>query len=113
VSLPNPAPAFFVPASRPIVLNLSTPPVADLSATGRPVRFTDWGECLSRRHERDWPTAGHACVAVGISEPSPASDTLRLALLVITPARGLTWPRVHLIAEQGRWRAALISAGGE
>jgi hypothetical protein len=112
VRLPHPAPAFFLPASRPLVLNLSTPPVADLRPTGRPVRFADWGECLARRHDPSWARAGHACVALALAEGAP-SDTVRLALLVISPARGLVWPRIQLIPGGRRWRVEVLSVGGE
>jgi hypothetical protein len=113
VRLPHPAPAFFLPASRPLVLNLSTPPVADLRSAGRPVRFADWGECLARRHDASWSRAGHACVALALAEGTTPSDTVRLALLVISPARGLVWPRLQLIPDGRRWRVDVVSVGGE
>jgi hypothetical protein len=113
VRVPHPAPAFFVPSSRPQLLNLATPLAADLTDLGRPYRFAEWGECLARRHDRDWRDRRLACVALGLAEDSVVGDTLHLAVLALTPATGLAWPRLRLVAIRGGWHAELVSNAGE
>lgn len=113
VRLPRPAPVFFVPAARPTLLNLASPPAADLSGLGRQSRFGDWGECLARRHDRDWSSRRTACIALGLAGDSATADTLHLAVLALTPGTGLAWPRVRLVASRGRWVAELVSNAGE
>jgi hypothetical protein len=110
VRLPSPAPAFFVPAARPLVLNLSTPPAADFRRVGRPVRFADWGECLARRFAADWPHQRVACIALGIAtNDSILPDSIHVAVLGLTPAQGLVWPRIRGVVVNGRWEATLTS----
>jgi hypothetical protein len=54
------------------------------------------------------------CVALGVAGDTVLTDTLHLALLVLSPAEGLHWPRVRLVrgADAG-WRGELLSMGGE
>lgn len=114
VRLPSPAPAFFVPAARPLVLNLSTPPAADFSAVSRVVRFADWGECLARRFESDWSRQRVACLALGIAtNDSIRGDSVHVVVLGLTPAQGLIWPRVKATVVKGHWSAALTSYAGQ
>jgi hypothetical protein len=113
VRVPHPAPVFFVPGARPQVLNLASPPAADLTGLGRPYRFAEWGECLAKRHDRDWPDRRVACVALGLAGDSAAGDTVHLAVLALTPGTGLAWPRLRLVAIRGHWRAELVSNAGE
>lgn len=117
VRLPHPAPAFFVPDARTAILVLGRSPEASLpgiARVNRPVRYGAWSECLARRHDAAWPTYRRACVTLGISGDSMDTDTLHVALLVLTPAEGLRWPRVRLEhGTSGGWRGELLSLGGE
>jgi hypothetical protein len=115
--LPHPAPAFFVPDAR-IALRVldETPAIAlpGLARLHRPVRYGAWSECLAHRHESAWPSLRRVCVALGVAGDSVGADTLHFALLVLTPAEGLKWPRVRLVRQaQGGWRGQLLSLGGE
>jgi hypothetical protein len=117
VHLPHPAPAFFVPDARTAILVLGNTPEASLPGIDRirrPVRYGAWSECLERRHDSAWPTYRRACVAIGVSGDRLDTDTLQVALLVLTPEEGLRWPRVRLThGTNGGWRGELISRGGE
>ncbi len=113
VRLPHPAPVFFVPSARPMLLNLANPPAADLGGLGRPYRYADWGECLSERHNPEWRSRRTACIALGVAGDSAAGDTVHLAVLALAPGTGLAWPRIRLVAQRGRWRAELASNAGE
>lgn len=116
VRLPHPAPVFFVPDSRPSVLNLAGTPLprpTGLIWQGRTIRAGSWTECLARRHDAAWPTFRTACVALAVAGDSLRHDTLELALLVLSPAEGLSWPRLQLISEPRGWRARVLSIGGE
>jgi hypothetical protein len=48
-----------------------------------------------------------------VAEGSAPSDTVQLALLVISPLRGLAWPRLQLIPDADRWRVEVVSVAGE
>lgn len=115
VRLPHPAPVFFVPSARPTLLVLEGDPHTALPALEHwrlPIRYGDWGECRSQRHDPAWPTYRRACVAVGVAGDT-VGDTLHLALLVLTPTRGLSWPRLRLMDRADGWRAELAWMGGE
>lgn len=115
--LPNPAPAFFVPDARPSVRQLEDTPAAQLPGVARlrrPIRYGAWTECVARRHDAEWLTMRRACVAVGLAGDRRQTDTLLFALLVLTPAEGLKWPRVRVVHDaRNGWRGALVSMGGE
>lgn len=115
--LPYPPPAFFVPDARPALLVLTESPAAALPGLARlhrPVRYGSWSDCLARRHDSAWPTYRRACVALGVAGDTVPADTLHIALLVLSPAEGLQWPRVHLVRRGGdRWHGQLVSMGGE
>lgn len=115
VQLPNPPPVFFVPAARPTLLVLSGDPATALPALAswrRPIRYGDWGECRALRHDPGWASYRRACVAIGVAGDT-VSDTLHLALLVLSPTRGLSWPRLHLSDRAGGWRSEIAWMGGE
>ena len=55
-----------------------------------------------------------ACVALGLAGPETASpEAMTFALLVATPARGLSWPRVRVTRPKESWRGRLISNASE
>jgi hypothetical protein len=116
VRLPNPAPAFFVPDARPTQMVLADSLVAavpELARLGRVVRYGGWSECLAQRHDAGWPTYRRACVAFAVAGDTLIGDTLHLALLVLSPASGLRWPRVRLVSTAHGWQGTLVSMGGE
>ncbi len=116
VRLPHPAPVFFVPASRPSALDLELTPLPRLTALarrGRTIRYGSWTACLARRHDAAWSTFRTACVALAVAGDSPRNDTINLALLALSPAQGLSWPRLRLTAASGGWQATVLSIGGE
>jgi hypothetical protein len=114
VSLPAQAPAFFVPDRRdaaatlsPYVLTLSTVP-------GRLVRLGAWRDCSSRRDAPSWSKGRVACVALGVAGMEAArSDAMTFALMVATPGKGLSWPRVRVTRPRESWRGRLQSNAGE
>lgn len=116
VRLPNPAPAFFVPDARPTQLVLAEsllPTLPGVTRLGRAVRYGAWADCLRQRHDPGWPSYRRACVAFGIAGDTLLPDTLHLALLVLSPAGGLHWPRIRVVPTAGGWRGTLVSMGGE
>jgi hypothetical protein len=116
VTLPHPAPAFFVPDARATNLVLTDSILASLpgvSRLGRAVRYGSWRDCLDLRHDPAWPTYRRACVALGVAGEASDGDTLHLALLVLSPAGGLRWPRVRLVPTAQGWHGTLVSMGGE
>ena len=97
VSLPAQAPAFFVPDHRPPagVLELAKLDLASLPQ--RRVVLGSWRECNARRDGKGWTKGRTACVAVGIAGlESARPDAMTFALLVLTPAKGLSWPRIRV-----------------
>jgi hypothetical protein len=52
-------------------------------------------------------------VALGVAGDAMAGDTLNLAVLALTPGKGLAWPRLRLVVTRGRWQAELASNAGE
>lgn len=116
VRLPSPAPAFFVPDARATQIILADSLLATipgLAHLGRAVRYGSWTECLAQRHDPGWPTYRRACVAIGVAGDTTLTDTLHLALLVLSPAAGLQWPRVRLVPTAHGWQGTLVSMGGE
>src|SRR5262249_20871631 len=97
VALPSQAPAFFVPDNREraATLSPSTPSLTHLA--GRETKIGGWRECSGRRDEPGWTKARVACVALGVAGLETARpDAITFALLVVTPAKGLSWPRVRV-----------------
>jgi hypothetical protein len=113
VRVPHPAPVFFVPDSRPLALDLSGTALTGLTGRGRTIRYGNWTQCLARRHEAAWPTFRTACVALALSGDSLRGDTINLAVLALSPAEGLSWPRIRLTGEADGWRVTVISIGEE
>jgi hypothetical protein len=114
VALPTQAPAFFVPEARDLVATL-TPYALTLSQVpGRHARLGSWRECSGRRDHPAWRKQRIACVAMGLVGPETASpEAMTFALLVATPARGLSWPRVRVTRPKESWRGRLISNASE
>jgi hypothetical protein len=111
--LPEQPPTFFVPAARPLAIDLRKGSPG-MEVKGRFIRYADWAPCLSQRLDSGWTRRGVACLAVGLAgAPAAASDTVRLALLVVTPARGLVWPHLRLVADGSKWIVERLWMGEE
>jgi hypothetical protein len=114
VALPAQAPAFFVPEARDLVALLTTYTLTLSQVPGRHTRLGSWRECSGRRDHPAWGKQRVACVAVGLAGPETASpEAMTFALLVATPARGLSWPRVRVTRPKESWRGRLISNASE
>ena len=114
VSLPAQAPAFFVPDRRDAAATLSAYGLTLAAVPGRHVRLGAWRDCSSRRDSPAWNKGRVACVAMGIAGAESArSDAITFALMVATPAKGLSWPRVRATRPRESWRGRLISNAGE
>jgi len=110
VSLPSQAPAFFVPESRELAATLS-PDALELShVPGRHTILGSWRECSARRDGPLWSRSRVACVALGVAGlESARSDAMTFALLVATPAKELSWPRVRVTRPRENWHGRLLS----
>ncbi len=114
VSLPSQAPAFFVPERRELAATLSTYALTLSHLPNRHVALGSWRECSERRDTPRWRGARVACVALGVAGLETARpDAITFALLVATPARGLSWPRVRVTRQREGWRGRLLSNAGE
>jgi hypothetical protein len=114
VALPAQAPAFFVPDRRDAAATLSPYTLTLASVPGRHVRLGAWRDCSSRRDLPAWSKARVACVAFGVAGlESARSDAITFALMVATPAKGLSWPRVRVTRPRESWRGRLLSNAGE
>jgi hypothetical protein len=114
VTLPAQAPAFFVPDSRDAAATLSAYTLTLTRVPGRHTVLGPWRACSARRDSPRWPNARVACVALGIAGYETAGpDAMTFALLVATPARGLSWPRVRATRPRESWRGRLLSNAGE
>jgi hypothetical protein len=114
VALPAQAPAFFVPEARDLVATLTTYTLTLSQVPGRHTRLGSWRECSSRRDHPAWGKQRIACVALGLVGPENASpEAMTFALLVATPARGLSWPRVRVTRPKESWRGRLLSNASE
>ncbi len=110
VSLPAQAPAFFVPDRRDQAASLSAYTLGLVSVPGRYTMLGSWRQCSSRRDTPQWSKARIACVALGVAGLETASpDAITFALMVATPARGLSWPRVRVTRPRESWRGRLLS----
>lgn len=114
VALPAQAPAFFVPEARDPVATLTAYALNLSRVPGRHTRLGSWRECSGRRDHPEWGRQHIACVALGLAGPETASpEAMNFALLVATPARGLSWPRVRVTRPKESWRGRLISNASE
>jgi hypothetical protein len=110
VALPMQAPAFFVPDRRDIAAMLSPEALTLTHLPGRQTVIGSWRECSARRDGPRWSKARVACVALGVAGLENArSDAMTFALLVATPAKGLSWPRVRVTRPREGWRGRLLS----
>jgi hypothetical protein len=110
VSLPAQAPAFFVPDRRDEAAKLTDYALSLVRFPGRRTVLGSWGQCSGRRDSPAWRKARVACVALGVAGLETASpDAITFALLVATPAHGLSWPRVRVTRPRDSWRGRLLS----
>jgi hypothetical protein len=113
VRLPAHLPAFFVPASRPLALDLRRTGF-DAARIGHPVRFATWAPCLAGRLEPAWQTRRTACVAIGMAEGrAPGADTQSVALLLVTPGAGFAWSHLRLASDGRNWHVRRLWMGRE
>jgi len=114
VSLPSQAPAFFVPDRRELAATLSTYALSLTHVPGRQTIIGPWRECSARRDAPRWSKSRVACVALGIAGVETARpDAMTFALLIATPAKGLSWPRVRVTRPRDSWRGRLLSNASE
>ena len=114
VALPVQAPAFFVPERRELAATLSPYALTLSHLRGRQTKIGSWRECSDRRDAPGWPQARVACVALGVAGLETArQDAMTFALLVRTPAKGLSWPRVRVTRPRESWRGRLLSNASE
>ena len=114
VLLPAQAPAFFVPASRDRAATLTRATLALARVPGRRSVLGSWGQCSARRDAPRWSKARVACIALGVAGYDMARpDAMTFALLVATPARRLSWPRVRVTRPRESWRGRLLSNASE
>jgi hypothetical protein len=114
VSLPSQAPAFFVPDRREVAATLSTYALSLTHVPGRQTIIGPWRECTARRDAPGWSKSRVACVALGIAGLETARpDAMTFALLIVTPAKGLSWPRVRVTRPRDSWRGRLLSNASE
>jgi hypothetical protein len=114
VMLPAQAPAFFVPERRETAATLSAYALSLTHLSGRETIIGGWRECSDRREAPNWPKARVACVALGVAGLETARpDAITFALLVRTPAKGLSWPRVRVTRPRESWRGRLLSNASE
>lgn len=110
VSLPSQAPAFFVPDRREEAAMLSPEALALSHVPGRLTVLGPWRECSARRDTAGWTKSRVACIALGVAGLENARpDAITFALLVATPGKGLSWPRVRVTRPRESWRGRLLS----
>ena len=110
VSLPAQSPAFFVPDRRDQAAMLTTYALSLIPMPGRHTVLGSWRQCSGRRDSPEWAKARVACVALGVAGMEAArADAITFALLVASPARGLSWPRVRVTRPRESWRGRLLS----
>jgi hypothetical protein len=114
VLLPAQVPAFFVPDRRDLAARLTPYTLTLAHFPGRLTVIGSWRECSARRDAPRWKKAKVACVALGVAGLETARpDAMTFALLVATPARRLSWPRVRVTRPRESWRGRLISNASE
>jgi hypothetical protein len=114
VALPSQSPAFFVPERREAAATLTSDALTLSHVPGRHTMLGSWRECRSRRDDPRWSQARVACVALGVAGLENARpDAMTFALLVVTPAKGLSWPRVRATRPREGWRGRLLSNASE
>jgi hypothetical protein len=110
VTLPAQAPAFFVPDRRDQAAMLTPYALSLMPVPGRHTVLGSWSRCSGRRDSPQWGKARVACIALGVAGIETAgADAMTFALLVATPARGLSWPRVRVTRPRESWRGRLLS----
>ena len=113
VDLPPQPPAFFVPDRREGAALLSPEDLGAAPLPGRVLVLATWQDCSARRGVPGWTRARVACVALGIAGRETAhADAMTFALLILTTARGLGWPRVRVTRPRDSWRGRLLSNAG-
>jgi len=114
VALPAQPPAFFVPDRRDRAATISPYTLSLAPVIGRKTIIGSWRECSARRDAPRWAEARVACVALGVAGlESARPDAMTFALLVATPARRLSWPRVRVTRPRESWRGRLLSNASE
>ena len=114
VALPAQAPAFFVPDRREKAAMLSSYALTLVRVPGRETTLGSWRECSARRDAPRWSEARVACVALGVAGIETARpDAITFALLVATPARRLSWPRVRVTRPRESWKGRVLSNASE
>jgi hypothetical protein len=114
VMLPAQMPAFFVPDRRDLAATLTPYALTLAHFSGRRTVLGSWRDCSARRDAPRWAKARVACVALGVAGlESARPDAMTFALLVATPARRLSWPRVRVTRPRESWRGRLISNASE
>jgi hypothetical protein len=114
VSLPAQAPAFFVPDRREVAALLNADAIAQARAPGRVLAAGDYRTCSARRDAANWTKGRVACVALGVAGLDQAwPDAMTFALLTVTPAKGLSWPRMRVTRPRHAWEAVVVSNAGE
>jgi hypothetical protein len=114
VALPAQVPAFFVPDRREQAAMLSPYALSLFRLGNRELRLGGWRECSSRRDDPRWAKARVACVALGVAGLENARpDAMTFALLVATPGKGLSWPRMRATRPRESWRGRILSNAGE
>ena len=114
VALPVQAPAFFVPDRREQAATLSPYALSLSRVPNREIMLGAWRECSGRRDDPRWSKGRVACVALGVAGFENARpDAMTFALLVATPGKGLSWPRVRATRPRESWRGRILSNAGE
>lgn len=114
VMLPAQAPAFFVPGRRDRAATISPYTLSLAHLPRRKIIIGSWGECSARRDAPRWAQGRVACVALGVTGlESARPDAMTFALLVATPARRLSWPRVRVTRPRESWRGRVLSNASE
>lgn len=114
VSLAAQAPAFFVPDRRELAATLTPDAVSQVRIPGHQLVLGSYQQCGTRREAKTWARGRAACVALGVMGLSDARpDAMTFALLVLTPAKGLSWPRMRATRPRQNWSGRLISNASE
>jgi hypothetical protein len=114
VTLPAQAPAFFVPDRRDLAATLNESALSLTRLSGRNLVLGSWRECSARRDSRAWAKSRAACVALAVAGlENSRADAMTFALLVLTPAKGLAWPRVRATRPRDVWHGRVVSNTGK
>ncbi len=114
IDLPAQAPAFFVPERRPVNAILDPAWLPLSQHDGHHLLLGAWRDCSARRDTPSWPQGHTACVALAVAGPETASgEAITFALLALTPAKGLAWPRVRVTRRRDVWQGIVVSNASE